>query len=310
MRMSIVLIALCLAACGGGAAGGVAGDVADDVTPDPTPSAPEADYYVDARDGDDANEGSPAFPFKTITRALAVARFGESVKVADGTYGDATGEIFPLEVPDGVRLLGTDLGLPPAVIILGTGAFRSNLHPTTIVPGSDSTLAGLVLRNVPLNPGASVVTVDSHRAEILGCVIERGSIGIQFRRESAALRIRRCVIQDNGYGMLFVFGGDLTLVEETSIQRNARGVLIHDVRIDMGGGPMQSLGGNAILDNPIYDLMVASTGVDARNCVWNRAPPTIASRETTTEPVPAGTDIVRVDTSVMDIVDTTGASAR
>ncbi len=66
------------------------------------------DYYVDALYGDDiAGDGTPASPWRTITRALGAAtRAGDLVIVRAGTYNQDLGEVFPIVLPPGVSLLG------------------------------------------------------------------------------------------------------------------------------------------------------------------------------------------------------------
>ena len=75
--------------------------------------------------GQDTNEGTAKFPFKTITRALQEARPGGVVQLAAGTYGPA--ERFPLQVPAGVTLTGTTA---TAVTIEGGGATQGELVQT------------------------------------------------------------------------------------------------------------------------------------------------------------------------------------
>jgi hypothetical protein len=45
------------------------------------------DYYVDIATGNDANPGTAAQPFKTVTRALSVASAGDNINVKQGNYG-------------------------------------------------------------------------------------------------------------------------------------------------------------------------------------------------------------------------------
>ncbi|MCL5037257.1 MAG: PQQ-binding-like beta-propeller repeat protein [Chloroflexi bacterium] len=78
-----------------------------------------ATYYVNGAAGDDDNDGSQAYPFKSITHALSVCQpesfpgktgrpaSGDEVRVAQGTYNvSITGESFPLNVPSGTSLKG------------------------------------------------------------------------------------------------------------------------------------------------------------------------------------------------------------
>jgi hypothetical protein len=65
-----------------------------------------------ATDGDNSNSGTESAPFATISHALSfVKAVGDptTVYVAAGTYSpDLTGEIFPINLPNNVHLIGED----------------------------------------------------------------------------------------------------------------------------------------------------------------------------------------------------------
>ncbi len=67
------------------------------MTPMAAPSATAVilTYWVDD-DGSDANPGTEALPFKTITHAFDVAGFSDTIMVKPGIYDTANGETFPL----------------------------------------------------------------------------------------------------------------------------------------------------------------------------------------------------------------------
>jgi hypothetical protein len=76
------------------------------------------DFHVDIRRGDDANPGSLAQPLKTISKAAALARAGDTVRIATGVYREAvcleqpgTAELpvrFEAELPAQVVVTGAD----------------------------------------------------------------------------------------------------------------------------------------------------------------------------------------------------------
>ncbi len=77
--------------------------------------------YVDASSGNDANPGTAAEPFKTLTHALASAAATtaiDTVLVQPGTYDAANGEVFPL-INEGTSLIGAQG--PEVTIIRGNG---------------------------------------------------------------------------------------------------------------------------------------------------------------------------------------------
>lgn len=84
----------------------------------------EAEWYVDAADGSDDNDGSFESPFRTITFALTQAQSGHRVGVLPGDYDAPHGELFPITIPFGVILIGDqeNRGLGPVPTrILGNG---------------------------------------------------------------------------------------------------------------------------------------------------------------------------------------------
>lgn len=61
--------------------------------------------FVDVISGDDASgDGSPANPFKTISRGLAASVVDEPINVAAGVYNFLAGEAFPLQLQPGTKL--------------------------------------------------------------------------------------------------------------------------------------------------------------------------------------------------------------
>jgi hypothetical protein len=94
----------------------------------PNAAAAARTLNVNPVTGGDANPATPSQPLKTLTKALALAQSGDSVKLAAGTYGPGTsGDQFPatgLAVRSGVTIAGaTDSGFPAATLIgPGSGA--------------------------------------------------------------------------------------------------------------------------------------------------------------------------------------------
>ena len=90
--------------------------------------------------GQDSNEGSANFPFKTITQALRQVRRGGVVQLANGTY--RRDEKFPLTVPDGVTVAG-DNGR--SVKIEG-GGLKEGVH-AAVVLGDRAQIRGVTVTN-------------------------------------------------------------------------------------------------------------------------------------------------------------------
>lgn len=115
-------------------------------------SARAGDWYVDAQNGSNANNGlSPASAWRTLTHALATipAPGTDTLHVAPGTYDAALGEVYPLVMRPGLLLSG-DQG-SSATVLESAGAtllwFESNSATTGYTFDASSGAEGLTLRN-------------------------------------------------------------------------------------------------------------------------------------------------------------------
>ena len=84
-------------------------------SPAPPTTPPQTTFWVDPKTGSDTTgKGTQTAPYKTITKALSVVArsttTGLTVQLDVGTYSAASGEIFPLVVPNGVSVTGTNYG--------------------------------------------------------------------------------------------------------------------------------------------------------------------------------------------------------
>ena len=69
------------------------------------------EFYIDAGNGNDSNPGTEAAPMLTIGKVLSMVKENGSttyIYVSDGFYSPSTtGEVFPLNIPDNVHLIGS-----------------------------------------------------------------------------------------------------------------------------------------------------------------------------------------------------------
>ncbi|AFY74872.1 parallel beta-helix repeat (two copies) [Synechococcus sp. PCC 7502] len=108
-------------------------------------AAAQTILYVAPTGSDSANNGTQLAPFRSITAALAQAQPGVMVQIAAGSYTKDSGETFPLKIPSGVRLQGTD-----GVIIAGGGSFFSATFTgqnVAMVAESNTQISGITLTN-------------------------------------------------------------------------------------------------------------------------------------------------------------------
>ena len=66
------------------------------------------DYFVSAIRGSDTNAGTAAAPFQTLSKAMGQLLAGDRLFVLPGRYTPTLGETFPIKIPDGVQVLGSD----------------------------------------------------------------------------------------------------------------------------------------------------------------------------------------------------------
>jgi hypothetical protein len=107
---------------GDAASDGTVGDDAD--AGDPCGLAARTDFYVDP------TVDAGACTFQTITAAVAAAKTSwapaRTVHVAAGTYSQATGETLPIELRDGISLVGAGAA---ATTLVGAGATAAASAP-------------------------------------------------------------------------------------------------------------------------------------------------------------------------------------
>src|SRR5436189_559012 len=145
-NLSLAFGLACLAttvACGGGGGGGNGNGGGGSGPTDPS-------IYVDAVYGSDTNgDGSRDHPYKSITRGISDAGFGDTIRVAAGRYDAANGETFPLPLGFGTTLIGTEIsnpggaGVTRLTHVVGGGLLPGDstgrLH-ATIAPQDDCTI--------------------------------------------------------------------------------------------------------------------------------------------------------------------------
>ncbi|MEQ9358177.1 S-layer homology domain-containing protein [Coleofasciculus chthonoplastes] len=81
--------------------------------------------YVNPATGDDSAAGDQSAPFKTLSKALQQAQADTTIQLAAGTYNGTSGEIFPLQVPSGVKLVGNEGNKGNGIVIEGNGEYIS-----------------------------------------------------------------------------------------------------------------------------------------------------------------------------------------
>lgn len=114
------------------------------------PSAANQLYVNPDRGSDRQGEGTAQSPFKTIAHALRIAEANTTIVLAPGTYSAETGEIFPLQLKQGVTISGLPEGRGRGVLIQGGGSYISRTvarQNVTMVGTDKATVTGVTITN-------------------------------------------------------------------------------------------------------------------------------------------------------------------
>lgn len=110
-----------------------------------------ASIYVDATNGSDTTgDGSQSAPYRTITYATNKASSGSIIQLLPGTYSEASGETFPLQLKAGQILRGDESTLGEGYVIVGGGTYISPTiarQNVTMLAGNDAQIRGVSMRN-------------------------------------------------------------------------------------------------------------------------------------------------------------------
>jgi len=283
-------------------------------TSNPSPCA-SVTLFVNVSTGSDANPGTLALPFKTITHAMSVATSGTTVQVAPGIYdtmSQSTPEVFPITVPDGVLLIGDEAnkggGSTPTSIYGGGLAPGSapGMVGVALVPGTGSTIAGFTITNDDpaftvrrgLMLGNDSVTLRNNT--VTGAT---HTIGVQIDASTNHVITGNQIVGNgpsSGVGLGFISGGAGSKVENNVITGNGFGVEYEVTGGDLGGGG-HSAGGNVISCNAFVDLYVGvPITVSAASNFWDHFPLTPACNF-------AGDDVCDASASGTATIDTSNA---
>jgi parallel beta-helix repeat protein len=215
-------------------------------------------FYVDPAFGDDAfGDGTPSFPFRTITRALRFAISGDVIFLARGSYTSANGEIFPIFVKPGVLIQGDPptKGVGPAatsvtgggLYTIGGGTQGSTTVTAAFVMGSGAALSGVRI-TVAGATGVGVV-FDGASASVTSCTITGcGGSGIRIY-QAGSPSISNSVVTASGGSGIVVHDGAGPVLRQNSITANgADGVEANDASVP-NLGDTATAGGNTIDTN-------------------------------------------------------------
>lgn len=269
---------------------------------------PETTVFIDENGVDGAECGTESSPCRSITRALAQANPGQTVRAAAGTYDDST-ETFPIRMKPGVNLVGDD---PDETVI------TSGRSISVAIIAADNT----VLTGFKFDPNDetidTLVQVNSGRPDISGnrfvddrceriCETSHTAIEInggspliqrnEFRgfgftspeepvtaaivvNNDAAPTIDQNTLRENQLAIA-LFDSAAALVERNTITNNETGLSVRgSAAPDLGGGDREGSGGNILSCNTVVDITLADTVplLHAQRNQWDHNPPTVSAQ--------------------------------
>ncbi|HEY9634398.1 MAG TPA: S-layer homology domain-containing protein [Coleofasciculaceae cyanobacterium] len=205
--------------------------------------------YVNSAIGKDTAAGSATAPFKTLTKALALAKSGTTIQLAVGTYNAASYEVFPLTIPAGVMVLGHEPSKGKGILIFGSGKYTSPTFGSqniTLRLDSGAQLRGVTVTN-PAERGTGVwiestspiianntfiscgregvfVTGTSKPLILDNVFIENAASGMGLVRNAKG-EVRRNLCQKTGYGIA-ISDSAAPLISDNKLIGNRAGIFL------------------------------------------------------------------------------------
>lgn len=196
-----------------------------------SPAAKDSTILVSPRGADTAS-GSAAAPFRTLERALAAAKPGDTIRLEAGEYSTGTGEDWGYTPPADVTIIGDSAEATRLVgpTVNGTASFvvhaglkLEHLELSgfeTALEEDESaelTLEGVTIRSTP--DAAYGISLQAGRLTLDDCDISGGRYGLYQLAGSS--RLRRTELTDYGSIGLYLAEGSLDLGTASEAGDNA-----------------------------------------------------------------------------------------
>ncbi|MBD2743373.1 DUF1565 domain-containing protein [Coleofasciculus sp. FACHB-1120] len=207
-------------------------------------------FFINPATGNDNAAGSQSAPFKTITKALQQAQTDTTIQLAAGNYNAASGEVFPLKVPTGVKIVGNEANKGSGILIEGSGSYSSpnssGGQNVTVNLANNAQLRGVTATNLATR--GTAVWIESNGSTVANCTFtnsKREGIFVTgdgnpvvttnvFTKNlgngislagNAKGEIRGNTCQNTGYGMSIADSAS-PLVVDNQISGNRSGIVI------------------------------------------------------------------------------------
>lgn len=182
--------------------------------------------HVNPSSGKDNSNGSRTTPVKTISQALTMAKAHTVIILNPGNYNTATGEKFPLILPDQVTIQGSGDSQEKRVIIQGNGDFTSEnfgRQNVTLVMGDHTRLTGVTVNN---QSSGFAIWLENIRATLTNNTLTSQGVGLAVEGTS------QVVIQENNFlkgknGML-IGGTAQGEIRDNLFEKTGQGITVTD----------------------------------------------------------------------------------
>jgi parallel beta-helix repeat protein len=183
--------------------------------------------YVNAQARNDDGNGSATAPFRSITKALQQAAPNTIVKLAPGTYGQANGEVFPIELKPGVTVQGEVSDRGQSILIQGSGLFLSKTsarQQVTLIGANRAGLQGVTVSNP--NPQGYGLWVESSNPVVSDCTFTaNGHDGVSIVGNSAPI-LSNNYFYNNGANGITIYGTSRAELKENIFEKTGFGINI------------------------------------------------------------------------------------
>jgi len=187
-----------------------------------------------------------ATTFSSLTAALAQARPGTLIRLYPGTYSAASGERFPLVVPDQVMVVGDATTQGQGMVLTGGGQDGATAQSLALRLEGDSVVEGITVTNpegngIGIGAGTPVVRAcwvhhcgrhglwiaGSARPALVRCRVEgMGDSGVWLEGQARA-EVRDCTLRQGQTGIT-VTGQAAPLLCQNQIMANRVGLVVRD----------------------------------------------------------------------------------
>ncbi|MBU7585620.1 MAG: DUF1565 domain-containing protein [Nostoc sp. TH1S01] len=186
-------------------------------------------FYVNPLTGNSSNPGSQQAPFKTITQALKVATPDTIIQLTDGNYSVASGEVFPLTISSGVKLIGNEANKGSNILIEGSGNYLSRTFAgqnVTFVMLDNAELRGVTVTN-PASRGSGVWS-ESTTPTIANCTFKNCKREGVFATGDANPVIQGNVFTENAANGIAIAKNSKGQIQDNTCIKTGFGIAISD----------------------------------------------------------------------------------